>query len=92
MIFHGILYFFTLEVLHLGKTQNIKKNPTYFSSSSYVQSKKLQSLIITQKLQELSFIVGGPFKTKDIIEKMLHSRHFDMYRFKKIILYSQLHV
>ena len=34
MIFYGILYFFTLEVRHLGKNQYIKKNPTYFSRYS----------------------------------------------------------
>ena len=34
----------------------------------------------------------GPSRNKGIIGKMLHSRHFDIYRFEKIILYSQLHV
>ena len=30
-------------------------------------------------------------RNKDVIGKMLHSSHFDIYRFNKIILYSQLH-
>ena len=36
MIFYGILYFFTLEVCHLGKNQYIKKK---FCTVNYICNK-----------------------------------------------------